>query len=79
MVKVEVDLMRYIHQLESWPNFHWDAAELLPYLSEFRFLQGQLKGTMQVIGLSQCEDAVLLTLTQDVIKSSEIDSWGRFS
>lgn len=65
--------MRYIHQLESWPNFHWDAAELLPYLSEFRFLQGQLKGTMQVIGLSQCEDAVLLTLTQDVIKSSEIE------
>lgn len=65
--------MRYIHQLESWPNFHWDAAELLPYLSEFRFLQGQLKGTMQVIGLSQCEDAVFLTLTQDVIKSSEIE------
>lgn len=63
----------YIHQKHNWPKFHWDNDILLPYISKVRDLQGRLIGRMEGIGFELREEAVLQTLTEDVIKSSEIE------
>lgn len=42
-------------------------------LSDVRMRQGRLLGRMQALGLSEQDDAVLKTLTADVVKSSEIE------
>jgi len=63
----------YIYQDTSWPDFTWDDKSLLIPLSKARNLQGKLIGKMEAIGFSLREEAMLKTLTIDVIKSSEIE------
>ena len=65
--------MRYIHQLENWTNFTWDNDLLLPKLAAVRHLQGKLMGKMLMLGFDLKQEAVLETLTLDVLKSSEIE------
>jgi len=63
----------YIHQLEQWPNFTWDASTLAVLLSEVHLKQGKLLGQMEKLGFDLQNEAVLETLTKDVIKTSEIE------
>ena len=63
----------YIHQNKDLPNFKWNAEVLLPYVSKVRDLQGRLIGRMESLGFELREEGVLETLTQDVVKSSEIE------
>ena len=63
----------YIHQSKDWPNFKWDNDTLLPYVSMVRDLQGRLIGRMESLGFELREEAVLETLTEDIVKSSEIE------
>ncbi len=63
----------YLHQSKDWPNFKWDNDTLLPYVSKVRDLQGRLIGRMESIGFELREEAVLETLTEDIVKSSEIE------
>ncbi len=63
----------YLHQNKDWPNFKWDNNTILPYVSTVRDLQGRLIGKMEGIGFELREEAVLETITEDVIKSSEIE------
>ena len=63
----------YIYQDPAWPNFIWDDKSLLIPLGEVRNLQGKLIGKMEAIGFSLREEAMLETLTIDVIKSNEIE------
>jgi len=63
----------YIHQNPDWPKFVWDDRSLLNSLSEVRNLQGKLVGRMEVLGFSLKEEAMLETLTIDVVKSSKIE------
>jgi len=63
----------YLHQNKDWPNFKWDNDTILPYVSKVRDLQGRLIGKMEGIGFELREEAVLETITEDVIKSSEIE------
>src|SRR4030088_1780190 len=65
--------MTYIHQLPEWPRFSWDSEALAPKLAAVRLRQGQLIGRMQSLGFPQQEEAVLSTLTEEVLKSSEIE------
>jgi Fic family protein len=65
--------MPYIHELPNWPRFRWDSAGLAKQLAAVRLRQGRLIGRMQALGFRQQEEAVLTTLTQDVVKSSEIE------
>jgi len=64
---------RYIHQHYDWPSFTWDDAMLLPALGEVRYIQGKISGTMEALGFSARTDAALKALTEDVVKSSEIE------
>ncbi len=63
----------YIHERKEWPEFKWDQAKLAPLLAEVRHLQGRLLGRMEALGFQLREEATLQTLTQDVIKTSEIE------
>lgn len=64
---------RYIHQLKDWPKFRWNAEKLAGQLAAVRHRQGRLIGRMERLGFRLREEAVLETLTEDVLKSSEIE------
>jgi Fic family protein len=66
-------MTEYIHELPTWPKFHWDQHGLAKQLVAVRHRQGRLIGRMQALGFPLREEAVLQTLTEDVLKSSEIE------
>jgi Fic family protein len=63
----------FIHQSDNWPNFTWTPEEFINLLSEVRNLQGRLLGRMETLGFNLRNEAVLETLTLDVLKSTEIE------
>jgi Fic family protein len=63
----------YIHELRDWPKFRWDSGALAGQLAAVRHRQGRLIGRMEALGFPLRSEAVLETLTQDVLKSSEIE------
>ena len=63
----------YIHEQDNWPYFSWDNNKVMLKLGETRNQQGKLLGKMETLGFDLQNEAVLNTLTLDVIKSSEIE------
>ncbi len=66
-------MSKYIHLLKEWPAFKWEDAKIILPLSTVRHKQGRLLGKLEGLGFRLREEASLETLTQDVIKSSEIE------
>jgi Fic family protein len=66
-------MARYIHELTDWTVFRWDEGRLAASLAATRHLQGRLLGQMEALGFSVREETVLRTLTEDVLRSSEIE------
>ncbi len=64
---------RYIHEQTGWPGFRWDQTRLAARLIDVRHRQGRLIGRMEGLGFQLRTEAVLDTLTEDVLKSSEIE------
>jgi Fic family protein len=65
--------MTYIHQLEQWPKFRWDQESVAGRLGAVRHLQGHLLGRMEHLGFRLRDEATLQSLTEEVLKSSEIE------
>jgi Fic family protein len=63
----------YIHERKGWPQFHWSIDKLAEPLASVRHRQGRLIGHMEALGFNLQQEAVLQTLTADVLKSSEIE------
>ena len=63
----------YIWQQPDWPHWRFDAAALAEPLAQVHRAQGHLLGRMAELGLAQREQATLQVLTQEVIKTSEIE------
>jgi Fic family protein len=63
----------YLHELPDWPKFRWDHEALTPPLTAARLKQGRLIGQMEGLGFRIRDEAVLRTLTDDVLKTSEIE------
>jgi len=63
----------YIYELQDWPRFDWDQERLAEPLAAVRHRQGRLIGRMEALGFHLRQEAVLQTLTADVVKSSEIE------
>jgi Fic family protein len=63
----------YIHELKDWPQFHWNRELLAEPLADVRHRQGRLIGHMEALGFTLRQEAVLHTLTSDVLKSSDIE------
>src|SRR5262245_561951 len=63
----------YIHELPDWPNWRWDPERVAGLLAAARHLQGRLIGRMEGLGFPLQQEAVLTSLTEEVVKSSEIE------
>ena len=63
----------YSHQLPDWPRYRWDREKLAEPLAAVSRQQGRLIGHMEALGFQLRQEAVLQTLTADVIKTSEIE------
>ncbi len=65
--------MTYIYELEDWPKFRWGQERLADQLASLRHRQGRLIGRMEGLGFGLRAEATLSTITEDVLKSSEIE------
>lgn len=65
--------MTYIHDLPEWPKFNWNVQRIAGRLASARHKQGRLLGRMEGLGFSLRAEAALQTLTEEVVKSSEIE------
>ncbi len=54
-------------------RFHWNDAALAPLLGPVRHRQGRLVGRTEALGYPLRADATLRALTEEVVKSSEIE------
>ncbi len=63
----------YIHELKDWPKFRWADDTLAARLAAVRHHQGRLIGRMEGLGFKLRAEAILPSLTEEVIKSSEIE------
>jgi Fic family protein len=66
-------MSRYIYNRQDWPRFSWNREDLAERLANVRHEQGRLLGRMEALGFKLRQEAVLKTLTEDVLKSSEIE------
>ena len=64
---------RYIHALSDWPRFHWKQDRLAGTLAAVRHQQGRLVGRMEALGFPLQQEATLEALTEETVKSSEIE------
>ena len=62
-----------LYELNGWPHFEWDHSRLSAKLATVRHIQGRLIGRMQGLGFPLQEEATLQSLTEEIIKSSEIE------
>ena len=63
----------YIHAHRDWPRLHWSRESLVESLAAVRHQQGRLMGHMEALGFDLRQEAVLETLTEDVLKTSDIE------
>jgi Fic family protein len=63
----------YIWQSSDWPSWHFDWAALAEPLEEVSRAQGRLLGRLADVGMTLRDQASLLALTEDVVKTSEIE------
>ena len=63
----------YIWERPDWPTLTWRDGSIATPLAAVRHDQGRLIGRMESLGFKLREEAVLQTLTQDVLKTSEIE------
>lgn len=66
-------MAKYIYDREEWPEFRWSHERLAEQLATVRHRQGRLIGRMESLGFALRTEATLQTLTEDVLKSSEIE------
>lgn len=64
---------RYIHERRDWPEFRLDQEAIASQLAAVRHLQGRLLGRMEGLGFTLRSRASLENLTEEVLKSSEIE------
>lgn len=63
----------YLWQRPEWPTLTWNEKSLTRLLAEVSRKQGRLLGRMEAVGFELRSEAHLQTLTEDVVKSSEIE------
>ena len=66
-------MAKYIHELPDWPNFSFDEAIIAERLPAVSRKQGRLLGRMESLGFELQQEAELYTLTEDVLRTSEIE------
>jgi Fic family protein len=65
-----------IHAQADWPKFRWRDDNLATRLAAVRHHQGRLIGRMEGLGFPLRAEAVLQPLTEEILKSNEIEGEG---
>jgi Fic family protein len=63
----------YLWEKQKWPSLTWNQESLSTLLASVSRQQGRLLGRMEALGFDLRDEAFLHTLTEDVVKSSEIE------
>lgn len=63
----------YLWQQPDWPHWRYDIRQLAGLLGRVRHAQGHLLGRMCDLGLGLRDQATLQVLSEDVLKTSEIE------
>jgi Fic family protein len=63
----------YIWQTADWPNWRYDLSVLAGPMAQVSRAQGVLMGRLADVGMALRGQASLVTLTDDVVKTSEIE------
>ncbi|MEJ2445441.1 MAG: Fic family protein [Exilibacterium sp.] len=63
----------YIWENDHWPKLTWDTEKLLALVARAAHEQGRLLGKMDGLGFDQRDEAQLHALTDEIMKSSEIE------
>lgn len=64
---------KYIHQQPDWPALRWRPDVSVELLADVRHRQGLLVGRMEALGFDLRREASLRSLTDEVVKSSDIE------
>ena len=64
---------RYLWQRDDWPQWTYDHQRLVPLLGRVHHAKGHLLGRMHDLGMDSRDLASLRVLTEDVLKTSEIE------
>src|SRR3990172_13231551 len=64
---------KYLWQASDWPNWRSDLAALVGSLAEVSHAQGLLMGRLADVGMALRDQVSLSALTEDVVKTSEIE------
>ena len=64
---------KYIWQAGDWPDWRFDLAALAGPMAEVSRAQGLLMGRLADVGSALRGQACLAALTEDVVKTSEIE------
>ena len=65
--------MRYIHNHENWWQFRYDSQRIMHELGRVRAKQGLIIGQMLSLGFDSQDEAVLTTMSVELVHSSEIE------
>ena len=71
--RMESGEKRYIWQANDWPDWRYDLAKLAGPLAEVSRALGLLMGRLADVGMALRDQASLSALTEDVVKTSEIE------
>jgi len=63
----------YIWQASDWPNWRFDLAAPAGHMAEVSLTQGLLMGRLTEVGMALRDEASLAVLTEEVVKTSEIE------
>ncbi|MBQ0115789.1 MAG: Fic family protein [Bacteroidales bacterium] len=63
----------YIWQDKDWPHFTWDEVEVAKSVGQIKRLQGQLSGELSALGFEVQSITQLDAMTQELLRSSEIE------
>ena len=63
----------YIWQASDWPHWRYDLARLAEPMASVSHAQGRLMGRLTDVGMALRDQASLSALTDDVLKTSEIE------
>jgi Fic family protein len=72
-IKPNNRLMTQIWTLPSWPQFHYETAELEPLLVEVAELLGRVKGLHAGLSPKERERIILMEITQEALHSFSIE------
>ncbi|NSW54777.1 MAG: Fic family protein [Armatimonadetes bacterium] len=66
-------MSQYIYDQQDWPQFRWDAGLLSQRLAGVRFQQGRLLGQLESLGFAVRDETTLGVLTEDALRTSDIE------